>query len=127
MPKNFFAALDSDEEERTTAPAPAKKAAKPAAAAAPRARGAGGARGGANRAVADYQASRDTRGSERRQCVTRPPALAYCATCRCVCAGRNALRAVRKPRGVGAGVHIVVWSCCESAGRRGYLCLPTCR
>ena len=135
MPKNFFAALDSDEEERTTAPAPAKKAAKPAAAAAPRARGAGGARGGANRAVADYQASRDTRGSERRQCVTRPPALAYCATCR-ACAGRNALRAVWKPRGVGAGVHIVVWSRCESAMRSAmcfvahvsltHLCLRIC-
>lgn len=60
MPKNFFAALDSDEDE---SPAPKTVAApKKAAAPAPRARS---GRGG--RAAEDYRANRDSRGAERRQ------------------------------------------------------------
>lgn len=114
MPKNFFAALDSDEEERTTAPAPAKKAAKPAAAAAPRARGTGSSRGGSTRAAADYRANRDTRGSERRQYV----ALA-CRVPRAMCRFRPVgVRGLRVR--VGVTWHAVAVGCYWRASSVSY-------
>ena len=73
MPRNFFAALDSDEEEAPRQTTQPKAAAAPARAANNRAaplRNAGG-RGGNARAAEDYRPRRDNRGADRRQCVIR--------------------------------------------------------
>jgi len=77
MPKNRFAALDSDEDEGpSSSPAVAAAAPAPRRAARTNRSTRGGRRDGRGRVDGDYRATRDNRGAERRACV-----LLLCGGC----------------------------------------------